>query len=279
MHMNQVAWLVSYPKSGNTWLRVFFSNLLQNDDKPADINNMKNCLMASSRITFDAISWMESSDMTMDEIDNIRPEIYEHLIKNISSPTFFKVHDAYTYLPDGRPLYGTAPLKVVYILRNPLDVAVSYAYHSQQSFDDAIKFMNNESACVDEKENMLTLQFRQKLLSWNKHVESWVDAPGLDLLLIKYEELKDEPINSFLKAVDFLQLPYDEAQVRKAAAFSDFKQLKKQEEEKGFLETPHGVKAFFREGKVGSWEKSLTEEQKNNIITDHYDVMKRFGYL
>jgi hypothetical protein len=39
------------------------------------------------------------------------------------------------------------------------------------------------------------------------------------------------------------------------------------------------AKSFFRKGEIGSWRDVLTEEQISRIISDHGEVMRRFGYL
>ena len=47
-----------------------------------------------------------------------------------------KIHDAYTFLPDGRPMVPPEVTRgVIYIIRNPLDVTVSFAHHSRRSID------------------------------------------------------------------------------------------------------------------------------------------------
>ena len=38
--MGALIWLASYPKSGNTWMRIFLLNLLRDRDEPLDINKM-----------------------------------------------------------------------------------------------------------------------------------------------------------------------------------------------------------------------------------------------
>ena len=36
--MSSIVWLASYPKSGNTWVRAFLQNYINDALKPADIN-------------------------------------------------------------------------------------------------------------------------------------------------------------------------------------------------------------------------------------------------
>jgi hypothetical protein len=68
--------------------------------------------------------------------------------------------------------------------------------------------------------------------------------------------------------------------LKKAIAFSDFNELKKQEQEKGFKErSPHSSGSFFRKGGSGQWKEALSSEQISRILQDHGEMMKRLGYL
>ena len=73
--MNGIIWLASYPKSGNTWFRVFLTNLRGEEDGPAQINKLGSTPIASARGIFDDEAGIEASDLTPDEIDRLRPEI------------------------------------------------------------------------------------------------------------------------------------------------------------------------------------------------------------
>lgn len=68
-----IVWLASYPKSGNTWMRVFLTNYLRNADTPADINDLEFMGIATARELFDMYAGFESSDLTHEEIDAARP--------------------------------------------------------------------------------------------------------------------------------------------------------------------------------------------------------------
>ena len=100
MIMNGIIWLASYPKSGNTWFRGFLTNLLRDADTPASINELERTPIASARGVFDNNMGFEASDMTADEIDRLRPELYIHLAENAKEPLFMKIHDAYTDVVD-----------------------------------------------------------------------------------------------------------------------------------------------------------------------------------
>ena len=61
------------------------------------------------------------------------------------SVRFVKVHDAYTLTPKGEPLLAGARGAdgAIVIVRDPRDVAPSFANHSSTTIDDAVAFMNN----------------------------------------------------------------------------------------------------------------------------------------
>jgi aryl sulfotransferase len=72
--MMRTIWLASYPKSGNTWFRMLAANLSAQNGKPVDINNLpERGGIASARGPFDYLSPLDSSLLTHDEIDCLRP--------------------------------------------------------------------------------------------------------------------------------------------------------------------------------------------------------------
>ncbi len=279
--MKGIVWLASYPKSGNTWFRTFLTNFLRNGDAPANINDLDGGPIASARRPFDEAVGYDSGEMTPEEIDRLRPEVYLHQTREAKEPMYCKVHDAYTFLPDGRPLIPPeATACVLYFIRNPLDVAVSFAHHSgHDRFDRTIRQMRTAENSFCETDATEPNQLRQKLLTWSRHVTSWVDAPAIRVHVARYEDMKLRAEETFGAAVRFAGLPADPERLRKAIEFSRFEVVRKQEEKDGFGERMPRAKSFFRKGEVGSWRESLTPEQAAMIVADHGTVMRRFGYL
>jgi len=192
---------------------------------------------------------------------------------------FLKVHDAYTYTADGRELLPPRAARgAIYLLRNPLDVAVAYAHHSCCDLEAIISRMADEEYAMVANPGKLSNQVRQRLLSWSSHVRSWVEAP-MPVKVLRYEDLKQQPLETFTEAARFAGLPDDPARVRQAVAFSDFQELQRQEQESGFKERPPNAESFFREDGWGAWRREMTPEQATRIIKDHGQVMRRFGYL
>lgn len=277
--MAGIYWLASYPKSGNTWLRIFLRNFIEDGEQPVDINALSAGRMASSRYWLDEVLGFDTTGLTADEVDQIRPEVYRWTLRE-NDIDYRKIHDAYTMSRAGEPLFGgEASLGAIYILRNPLDVVPSYASHRGCDIDEVIGFMASHDHCLDASRSRFTVQVRQKLLTWSEHVLSWVDAVGLNCHVIRYEDMLQHPKASFADIVRFLALPDNAERLDKAIRFSDFKEVARQETERGFRENPQPMARFFRQGKRGDWRDKLTPGQVDRIIVDHGEVMRRFGYL
>jgi hypothetical protein len=122
-------------------------------------------------------------------------------------------------------------------------------------------------------------QLRQKLLTWSNHVTSWIELAPFPVCILRYEDMKSEPLETFEKAVRFAELSHTQDQIQKALDFSTFHVLQEQEEKKGFQEKSAAASRFFRKGEVGAWREQLTDEQARKIVQDHRAVMQRFGYL
>jgi aryl sulfotransferase len=274
-----IYWLASYPKSGNTWLRALLTNYRGDGGEPATLDELEGAGVASSREVFDDCTGLESADLTPRQIDHYRPSVYETLAVESDEPLFLKIHDAYTYNDDARPIVPKqATAGAIYLIRNPLDVAVSYAHHRNRPIDDTICVMRRYDAMLAGSDRP-TDYLPQRLLSWSGHIRSWVDEAGLNLHVVRYEDMVRAPVETFAGAVRFLGLDFDLDRVRRAVEFSSFAELQSQELAHGFCEKPPTAPSFFREGRAGAWRAHLTDAQVQQVIADHHAVMCRFGYL
>lgn len=279
VNLGSIIWLASYPKAGNTWFRIFLTNLLSGNSTPASINDLANTPIASSRTIFDNATGLESSDLSHEEIDKLRPDVYKLLSDEAIETLFMKVHDACTSNIDGNLLFPREASKgVIYIIRNPLDVAVSFAHHSDITINESVKIICCDSSALCHSIKKLSHQLRQYTGTWNKHVLSWLES-GIPTCLIRFEDMKAAPLETFEKAVRFAGLRQSREQIQKAIDFSSFDELKRQEVSNGFKECVSTEQNFFRKGTVGSWREELTDEEAHIIITTNKAVMRRFGYL
>lgn len=276
--MNGIYWLASYPKSGNTWVRTFLSNYMSNKEIPEDINRLE-IPIASDRNLFDQYIGLSSADLDEDQIKYYQPYIYTELVKKKSHDIYLKVHDAYTMNGNNLPIIPTSVTKgVIYILRNPLDVAVSYAHHSAITIDKSIQALCNKSFTIARSKNKLNGQLHQLYLSWSGHIDSWIESP-LRVHLMRYEDMMEDSYGMFKEMLKFMNIEIDENRLEKAVRFSSFDLLQKQEEERGFVERYHKSQTFFRKGKIGSYREELTQEQIETITEYHRETMIKYGYL
>jgi hypothetical protein len=276
--MSKLFWLASYPKSGNTWLRTLLTNYLRDEDEPADINNLMSA-GAFDTETMDEYLGIESSELNEEQIFLYRPLVYQAMAEDNTEPLFLKVHDAYLKNSQHLPIFPEkATGGVFYLIRNPLEVAVSYAHHRNTSLDKTIASMNDDKHILGGWKGN-SGQLPQKLLSWSNHVRSWINQPARPIHIIRYEDMLADAITEFSKVVRFAGLEYDEERIARAVEFSSFENLRKQEQKNGFAEKQPSAKSFFRKGKADSWRESLSREQTERIISDHREMMKKFGYL
>ncbi|MFO8233806.1 MAG: sulfotransferase domain-containing protein [Bacteroidales bacterium] len=275
-----IVWLASYPKSGNTWFRVFLSNLLNESDAPVHINELKESSIASARKPFDEITGLPSADLTHEEIDMLRPEVYKFLAAEAEEIIYKKVHDAFIQLPDSRYMFPPEVSRaVVYFVRNPFDVAVSFAHHSARKPKDMVEVINNPGYAFCSKRTKLYNQLRQQLGDWSFHVKSWTEQKQIPVLILQYEAMKHNPFENFKRATEFLGLKKSGEEIREAVENSRLDILQEQEKENGFKEKMIKAESFFRKGVVGEWIKVFSRQEVEKITIQHREMLRNFGYL
>jgi aryl sulfotransferase len=285
--MSDAAWLASYPKSGNTWFRLLVANLVA--EAPIDINAMpEGGGIASARAPFHFHTFIDSGLLTHDEADVLRPKVYEAVTQDKDDDgdetlsRLIKAHDAYLTTPLGEPLLAgpRGPNRAILIVRDPRDVAPSLANHRHSSVDEAIDFLNDPQACFASSTQGQNAQLRQRLLDWSGHAASWLGQRDLPIHLVRYEDLKSAPIETFRAAMDFVGRSCTRAEAEKAVEFAGFDRLQAQEKARGFTEwRPRGSgELFFRRGESQAWRGELTPDQVRRIETAHAPMMARLGY-
>lgn len=263
----RTVWLASYPKSGNTWFRIFLANLLYPEQAPVDINALPlRTPIASARFEFDQGLGLPSSLLLPDEVRALRPLADEALAASWPEPVLYrKAHDAYEYLPDGRPMMGAGPgFAALYFLRHPCDVAVSAANHWSCTPDEAAARMLDSEMTLASGKRGVAVQLAQRQLTWEGHVLSWLAAP-LSLRVLRYEDMRRQPLPTFRRAVRFLGLSQDDTAIQQALDACTLERLQAQEHAQGFRETPKKAQRFFRRGVIGEGEQMLSAEHREAL--------------
>lgn len=280
MLKRNLIWLASYPKSGNTWFRAFLSALL-NDSGDIDINGLKTNAIFSSRDIFEAFTDLDSTYLYDEEVKRDIPLVFQQLSEESETSQYIKIHDAYTLNDNNEPIVPAASTKcALYFIRNPLDIVASFANHIAAPTGTALSIMNNPKGCISAQPNNLNTvnQFRQLMLSWSGHVESWTSDLPFPVMVIRYEDMLHDTFNSFTKAVEFIGLDVSPERIHAALEATSFKKLQEKEIAFGFREKRPRTERFFRAGVAGNWKNELTAEQAISVISHHSHIMKRYGY-
>jgi len=275
---NNIIWLASYPKSGNTWFRSFLTALLNNGD--IDINKMESNDIFSDKGYVESILDLSADDVSSREFENYRKLAFIYKANKSSKESFMKIHDAYTYSRwDGQPLIPSEGSRLaLYFIRNPLDVVLSLANHTGLTIDETIdNYMNCEEGAFVKK-SKTAQQYYQLFGTWGMHAASWINQTNIPLHVIRYEDMKVNPFGTFKEAILQMQLNYNDEDINKAIAACDFNKLKQQEEKTGFKEKAAASAAFFFKGESGRWKKELSKEQIKRIMIVNESMMNRFGY-
>lgn len=274
--MGKIIWLASYPKSGNTWMRAFLHNLLRNPSETYDLNQMTDFSWGDSHgPTFQKFLLKPCVEMTDEEVAILRPKVQEYITKRTPDNVFVKTHNAFVEFMD-RPLhYMEHTAGAIYIVRNPLDMVISYADHVGTDIDEAIKMIAVEESRTEPAEHMVS-EFQ---CSWSRHVESWTANPSPAMHVIRYEDMANRPMRAFEGLVQFLNIPADRPRIARAIELSSFESLRKAEQKTGFVERSQKSKGqFFRQGKAEAWRGVLTPAQVDAVVVTHKTQMSRFGY-
>ncbi len=274
--MGGLVWLASYPKSGNTWVRMFLANLFANLPEPVNINTLTNFTFGDNRADlYERVAGKPFDTLSDEDQNRLRPKVHQLIASARPDSLFVKTHSALANLEGIPTITPELTQGAIYIIRNPLDTAVSYAHHLNVGIDEAVQLMG-------EPESRLATGGRlgfQFLGSWSEHVVSWLEAPGLKPYLMRFEDMSQAPDATFGALSDFLGLPKNPKRLRQAIRFSSFEVLSRQESRLGFKERPPEAERFFRQGKVGGWRQELSQENVAKLVADHSEVMRRFGYL
>ena len=274
-----IVWIASYPKSGNTWVRIFLHNLfreMRGETEPQDIN-------ALHRFTswefgarrYEEVVGKPVSAFASDDVARARMEVQRRLAASRKGPILVKTHLAFG-VDRGFPTINlSATRAAIYLVRNPLDVAISYAHHTGWSIDATIDHMSQPAFQTPNTDQGVT----ETMGSWSQHVASWLGIAQRPIYFVRYEDMVSDPLNTFSNMTKYLGIKSTTQMLYSCIEKSSFEKLQAQEKGKDFIEKPKTAKSFFRGGRIGQWREQLSREQIRLIVNSHAPVMQRMGYL
>ncbi len=292
---NHIFWIASFPKSGNTLTRAIISSLFFTNNGNFSLEKLSNInqFEKTARI-------VKNKEIFGEDFNNLNDTstFYKYMHKLQTKEAlgfnqdfiFLKTHSG-LYEIGGNPFTKKETTRgIMYIIRDPRDVCISWSKHLNLSFDKIIDFMTNEFASspwVEPSNSQVYFDNDKRpksfLSSWDKHVISWTSQNwGVPVKVIKYEDLVynknivlEEIVNFFIENYNF-KFTGIEDKIRNILISTDFNKLKKEEKEKKFF----GNKKhdFFSVGKKDQWKEVLSTKQIEKIENQFRYIMKKFGY-
>ena len=284
-----IIWISSYPKSGNTMMRLFLASYfftkngkLENFTplkKISSFNHIKNF----EKITnFPSIKhFQEKPEMISRYWQKAQVNINEKLFNKI---LFLKTHNAQFKFNSNFFTNNELTRSFIYVVRDPRSVLLSSISH----YGIADQISASEIITSDKRLSYATDNGRlpEFLLSWRTHFVSWHNFaksnPDLGLI-IKYEDLVLKSEETFLIVLKFLLKKtgqrFDMAKFKNAFESINFLKIKKMEKKIGFFEKSENSDNFFRLGKVDEWKEKLNLEINSNIKRAFSKEMKYLGYI
>jgi len=239
--MRNVTWLISYPRSGNTWTRLLLGAVLS----PKDVSYKK--------------------------IDELVPDTHQR------SPQFlrrfretqkllflaFKSHFIYPW--------GAEPGdKFIYLYRDPRDVALSEYYFRLWENEAVGKRAYKDFTTFLKKDFIQEGRFG----SWKSHVSFWTQTTDKANLIIRYEDLHDHTEDILFSMLGVMGYSPTEEEVKRAVELTSFARCVKMAESEAVHKFKRGLK-----GRPGRWKEEMNEEQLEIIKSFCGDLMKFLGYL
>jgi sulfotransferase family protein len=236
--------LVSYPRSGSTWTRFLVGNLLNPTDP-----------------------------ITFENVERRVPPIYfwpDRILRSL--PRVLKSHEAFD------PRYP----RVIYIVRDPRDVAVSFYYYNlkMKVIPDGYPMDNFVSRFLRGD----IVSYADRFGSWEDHVLSWINLRQgkPTFCLTRYEDLQTDPTGELSKWALFLGLHPTMEVIEQAVSLSSAGKMRsleqKQSKQWGVTKNSRQDIPFVRDAKSGGWRKKLSENSVAMIEQAWGTTIQRLGY-
>lgn len=235
--------LVSYPKSGNTWTRFLIANLVYAEKNP-DFSNI--------------------NDLIPDPEGMSKRDLARQ-----SRPRIIKSHQYFD------PRYQ----KVIYIVRDPRDVVLS-EYHfdiKRRAIAEDFPVQQFVSRFVKGELNHPYGTWGENAASW-----LYTRGSDPRFLLVKYEDLQAQGMAEMQRVADFLGLSVGKAQVALAIERSSADRMRELEKKQAHLwsstRDTRQDKPFVRSAKAGGWRSELPEASVAEIESKWGELMQEMKY-
>jgi|tagenome__1003787_1003787.scaffolds.fasta_scaffold20717232_2 hypothetical protein len=234
--------IVSYPKSGNTWTRFLIANLVYPEKSP-DFRNINYLLPDPEALS-------------------------KRRLAALQRPRIIKTHQYF------HPAYR----KIIFVVRDPRDVAVSLYYFHLKMRD------YREGHAMDQHVKGFVSNVNPLYGTWGENVASWLATRGNDtnFLLLRYEDMLESPARELQRIADFLHIEKTPAQLAAAVERSSADNMRKLERLQALdwsstKDTRQDI-PFVRSAKSGDWRTELPESCVFEIERAWGDIMQGLDY-
>ncbi|XP_053670280.1 luciferin sulfotransferase-like [Anopheles nili] len=244
-------WIITFPKCGTTWTQEMVWLI----DHDLDYQTAREVNLNTRSVFL--------------EIGAIADQLNVNTItaaSNMDRPRHIKSHLPMALLP--RQLWTVKP-RIVYVSRNPKDVAVSYLHHYQM-------IMGYRGS----KESFLEgfLQDRVMFCPQVQHaLDFWALKDEPNVLFLTYEAMKRDLRNVLTKVCQFFQKSYSDTQLDALALHLSFDQMKKNPSTNNDQMVRGAMKMNGREGeKFEFMRKGIVGDYKNELSEEYISKLNQF---
>jgi len=196
--------------------------------------------------------------MPFELINEIVPTMGRKYYRRYTTPMYFKSH----YLPE--PDFR----RVVYLVRDGRDAMVSY-YHFAHSLGQGSTW----------EELIKTGDIFGRGL-WHEHVQAWSNNPyDADMIRIRYEDLKQQPLIELRRFCDFAKLNCDDEWMEEVIEQASFANMQQREDRFRVNFNFPEEETFFRRGKTGSYQDEMPPHILEVFMQQASDTLRDLGYV
>ena len=279
-----IIWIASYPKSGNTWLRMFLKSYFQKSDVEFRLDRTKlDTFKAPVFPNNELIEHFKIDYFKFEEIAKNWENIQNYI--NLNNKTnFLKTHNSMCTVGPHKFTNKENTKGAIYLVRDPRDVLVSYSKHLGLSYHETLNIMLSPMSFEYQPVDTINgKSFKRSLIgTWANHYNSWKTYRSCKVLIIKYEDMLSDPFQTFKNILIYLNeidnLEIDSGKLEKAIKKTKFEELQKMEISQGFSEKGKGD-LFFREGKASVWKGNVDPKIIEKIELIFKKEMEELGYL